>query len=150
MSAVMWFRGYLQDEFGIAAKDMTWVQGGLENPGRREKFPLNLPPGFPLEAAPEGQSLSQMLADGALDVVMAARRPSCFVAGHPKVGRLFPGLPRGRARLFPQDRHLPDHARGRRAPRRAGPASLAGGQRLQGFRAGQAAEPTPSSPRPPR
>ena len=33
---------------GIAAKDMKWVQGGLENPGRRDKFPLNLPPGFPL------------------------------------------------------------------------------------------------------
>ena len=31
-----------------------------------------------------------MLADGALDAVMAARRPSCFVAGHPKVRRLFP------------------------------------------------------------
>ena len=125
MSAVMWFRGFLQDEHGIAAKDMNWVQGGLENPGRREKFPLNLPPGFPLTSAPEGQSLSQMLADGALDAVMAARRPSCFVAGHPKVRRLLSGLSRGRARLFPADRHLPDHARGRRAPRRPGQASVA-------------------------
>ena len=80
----------MQDEFGIAAKDMTWVQGGLENPGRRDKFPLNLPAGFPLAPAPEGQTLSRMLADGALDVVMSARRPSCFVAGHPKVRRLFP------------------------------------------------------------
>ena len=90
MSAVLWFRGFLKDEFGIAAGDMHWVQGGLENPGRREKFPLNLPEDFPLSAAPEGQSLSQLLADGALDAVMAARRPSCFVAGHPKVRRLFP------------------------------------------------------------
>jgi 4,5-dihydroxyphthalate decarboxylase len=69
---------------------MNWIQGGLENPGRREKFPLNLPPGFPLSFAPDGQSLAQMLADGALDVVMAARRPSCFVASHPKVARLYP------------------------------------------------------------
>jgi 4,5-dihydroxyphthalate decarboxylase len=90
MSAVMWFRGHLQDEFGIAAKDINWVQGGLENPGRREKFPLNLPPGFPLASAPDGQTLSGMLADGALDAVMAARRPSCFVSGHPQVSRLFP------------------------------------------------------------
>jgi 4,5-dihydroxyphthalate decarboxylase len=88
MSAVMWYRGFLQDEFGIAAKDIQWVQGGLENPGRREKFPLNLPAGFPLTSAPEGHSLSQMLAEGALDAVMAARRPSCFIAGHPKVRRL--------------------------------------------------------------
>jgi 4,5-dihydroxyphthalate decarboxylase len=90
MSAVLWFRGLLKDEHGLAAGDINWVQGGLENPGRREKFPLNLPPGFPLASAPEGQSLSQMLSDGALDAVIAARRPSCFVAGHPKVARLFP------------------------------------------------------------
>ena len=92
MSAVMWFRGYLQDEFGIAAKDINWVQGGLENPGRREKFPLNLPPGFPLESAPDGATLSAMLASGALDAVIAARRPSCFVSGHPQVSRLFPDV----------------------------------------------------------
>lgn len=90
MSAVLWFRGFLQDEHGIAAGDIDWVQGGLENPGRRDKFPLNLPAGFPLSAAPEGATLSQMLADGALDAVMSARRPSCFVAGHPQVRRLFP------------------------------------------------------------
>jgi len=92
MSAVMWFRGYLQDEFGIAAKDINWVQGGLENPGRREKFPLNLPPGFPLESAPDGATLSAMLASGALDAVIAARRPSCFVSGHAQVSRLFPDV----------------------------------------------------------
>jgi 4,5-dihydroxyphthalate decarboxylase len=90
MSAVMWFRGHLQDEFGIAAKDINWVQGGLENPGRREKFPLNLPPGFPLASAPDGETLSGMLAGGTLDAVMAARRPSCFVSAHPQVSRLFP------------------------------------------------------------
>jgi 4,5-dihydroxyphthalate decarboxylase len=90
MSAVMWFRGYLQDEFGIAAKDINWVQGGLENPGRREKFPLNLPPRFPLAPAPDGETLSSMLAGGTLDAVMAARRPSCFVSAHPQVSRLFP------------------------------------------------------------
>ena len=90
MSAVLWFRGFLQDEHGIAAGDIDWVQGGLENPGRRDKFPLNLPAGFPLSAAPEGATLSQMLADGALDAVMSARRPSCFVERHPKVRRLYP------------------------------------------------------------
>ena len=90
MSAVMWFRGMLKDEFSIEARDMTWVQGGLEVPGRRDKFPLNLAEGFPLEAAPAGRSLSSLLADGELDAVMSARRPSCFVAGHPKVARLYP------------------------------------------------------------
>jgi len=90
MSAALWVRGFLKDEFGLAAHDLHWVQGGLEQSGRRDKFPLNLPDGFPLESAPDGATLSAMLADGALDAVISARRPSCFVAGHPKVRRLFP------------------------------------------------------------
>jgi 4,5-dihydroxyphthalate decarboxylase len=89
MSAVMWFRGFLQDEFGIAAKDINWVQAGLETPGRRDKFPLNLPDGFPLTSA-SGETLAGMLADGRLDAVMSARQPSCFTAGHSKVRRLYP------------------------------------------------------------
>lgn len=90
MSAVLWVRGLLKDDFGIEAADINWVQGGLEEPGRKDKFPLNLPDGFPLESAPKGVPLVQLLADGGVDAVMSARAPSCFVAGHPKVARLFP------------------------------------------------------------
>ena len=89
MSAVMWFRGQLKDEFGIETKDINWVQAGLENPGRRDKFPLNLPEGFPLVSRND-TSLSQMLADGELDGVMSARTPSSFIKGRPQVRRLFP------------------------------------------------------------
>jgi 4,5-dihydroxyphthalate decarboxylase len=89
MSAVMWFRGYLQDELGIAPKDINWVQAGLEVPGRRDKFPLNLPVGFPLSSVRD-DTLSAMLADGRIDAVMSARQPSCFLDGHPQVRRLFP------------------------------------------------------------
>jgi 4,5-dihydroxyphthalate decarboxylase len=90
MSAVMWVRGFLDDEFGIGAGDINWVQGGLQSAGRRDKFPLNLPEGFPLSAAPAGATLSDMLADGRLDAVISARRPPCFVNGHSQVRRLFP------------------------------------------------------------
>jgi 4,5-dihydroxyphthalate decarboxylase len=106
MSAALWVRGLLSDEFGIAAHEMQWVQAGLERAGRRDKFPLNLPDGFPLTSL-DGATLSDMLADGALDAVISARRPSCFVAGHAKVGRLFPDYRAaerdyfGRSGLFP-------------------------------------------------
>jgi 4,5-dihydroxyphthalate decarboxylase len=106
MSAALWVRGMLKDEFGIAAHDMEWVQAGLEQAGRRDKFPLNLPDGFPLSSENRG-TLSHMLAEGALDAVISARRPSCFVAEHAKVGRLFPDYRTaerdyfGRSRLFP-------------------------------------------------
>ncbi len=88
-SAVLWVRGFLNDEHGIAARDINWVQGGLEAWGRKDKFPLNLPADFPLSGAPDGKSLSQLLAAGELDAVISARDPSCFVQGHPKVARLF-------------------------------------------------------------
>jgi 4,5-dihydroxyphthalate decarboxylase len=65
------------------------VQAGLEDKGRRDKFPLNLPPGFPLVSLSE-ETLTDMLAEGRLDAVMSARQPSCFINGHPKVRRLFP------------------------------------------------------------
>ena len=90
MSAAMWVRGFLQDDFGIAAAEIEWVQAGLENAGRRDKFPLNLPKGFPLTTGGPGGTLSGMLAEGRLDAVISARPPSCFIAGHPNVRRLFP------------------------------------------------------------
>ena len=90
MSAVLWVRGFLKDEHGIEASDITWVQGGLEQYGRKDKFPLNVPDGFPLEPAPVGVPLVQMLADGEVDALISARAPSCYAAGHPQVARLFP------------------------------------------------------------
>ena len=98
MSAVMWLRGFLQDEFGIAAKDMNWVQGGLENPGRRDKFPLNLPEGFPLVSASDGRCRRCWR--------MASSTRSCRRAGRPASSRTSQGaaavsrLSRGRARLL--------------------------------------------------
>jgi 4,5-dihydroxyphthalate decarboxylase len=89
MSAVLWLRGYLQDEFAIAASDINWVQAGLATLGRRDKFPLNLPEGFPLVSRNDA-TLNQMLADGELDAVISARIPPCFADGHPQVRRLFP------------------------------------------------------------
>lgn len=89
MSAAMWARGIMQDDYGVRPEDMQWVQGGLERPGRRDKFPLNLPPGFPLRAAPEDRTLSDMLAAGEIDALFSARAPSCLERGGALVGRLF-------------------------------------------------------------
>jgi 4,5-dihydroxyphthalate decarboxylase len=90
MAAAVWIRGFLQDDYGVAPGDIRWCQGGLEAPERRTLFDLRLPDGFPLEPAPAGATLAQMLADGDLDAVISARAPSCFDAGDPHVRRLFP------------------------------------------------------------
>jgi 4,5-dihydroxyphthalate decarboxylase len=65
----------------------VWVRGGLEEPGRLEKVAVSLPPDIRLKATPEGTTLSQMLADGAIDAVISPRAPSVHDKGH--VGWLF-------------------------------------------------------------
>src|SRR5689334_8089439 len=81
MSAVMWARGMMADDFGVHAADIQWRQGGLEQPGRTDKFPLNLPPGFPLERIGPNESLAQLLREGRIDALISARAPSCYRDG---------------------------------------------------------------------
>jgi 4,5-dihydroxyphthalate decarboxylase len=68
---------------------MQWRQGGLEQPGRKDKFPLNLPAGFPLQSISQDESITQLLREGRLDAVMSARAPSCYGDGKTPVARLF-------------------------------------------------------------
>src|SRR2546427_4820487 len=45
MTAPVWIRGILSDEYGVPVTSATYFQGGEEEPGRPEKLPLKLPPG---------------------------------------------------------------------------------------------------------
>jgi len=90
LTANVWARALLEDDFGVKPADIRWVRGGLEQPGRLEKIPIKLPPDVRLEDAPEGATLSAMLADGEIDAFIGPRVPSCFERGHPNVGWLFP------------------------------------------------------------
>ena len=89
MSAAVWVRGLLHDEYGVAPRDLRWITGGMETPGRTEKVRFTPPAGLSLEPAPSGQTLSGMLETGALDALVAPRPPSCFARGAGGVGRLF-------------------------------------------------------------
>jgi len=89
-AAGVWVRGLLKEEYGLAPEEMQWLQAGIEEPGRRSTFSLNLPEKLNFRPAPEGATLTCMLAEGELDAVFSARPPSCFEMGHPRVRRLFP------------------------------------------------------------
>ena len=90
MTACVWQRGLLQDEYGVSPREIIWRTGGLEEPGREERSPLTAPPGVDLAPIAAGKTLSAMLEGGELDAVLAPRAPSCFLRGVPNVGRLFP------------------------------------------------------------
>jgi 4,5-dihydroxyphthalate decarboxylase len=89
MTAPVWIRGVLADEYGVAPDAMEHVTGGQEQPGRDEKLKLDLPPQFRLRAIGPDQTLSQMLAEGEIDALFTARAPSTFTSRPQDVKRLF-------------------------------------------------------------
>ena len=90
ITAVVWLRGLMQDEYAVKPTDIRWRQGGIEEPGRTERTPLKPIPGLDLKPIPPGKTLSGMLEEGELDAMFSARAPSCFLRGAANVGRLFP------------------------------------------------------------
>ncbi|MBI2768019.1 MAG: ABC transporter substrate-binding protein [Burkholderiales bacterium] len=89
LTAHVWARAILQDDFGVRPEDVTWVRGGIDTPGRPEKIALQLPPDVRVEPAPEGATISELLDRGEIDAFMAPRPPSRHVLQNPNVGWLF-------------------------------------------------------------
>ena len=89
LTANVWARAFLEEEHGLKPSDVTWVRGGYEQPGRVEKIAVTLPPDVRIETAPEGATISGMLAAGEIDAAMGPRTPSCFERGHPQVKWLY-------------------------------------------------------------
>jgi len=89
MTATVWLRGFLQDDYGVRPQDARWFTGGLESSGRAEKVPLQLPPDIRVEAIPEGKNLAAMLVAGEIDALLTAQVPAPYVKRAPQIRRLF-------------------------------------------------------------
>ena len=107
LTANVWARALLQDDFGVKPSDVTWIVGGIEQLGRVEKITLDLPPGVVLQPAPADRTLSQMLEAGEIDAVMAPRSPSCYERGVPHVDMLFPDIVASASDYFRRTRIFP-------------------------------------------
>ena len=90
ITANVWIRGILQDEYGLKPSDVLWRRGGIEEAGRGERSPIKLPADVDLQQIPDDKTLSEMLSTGELDGMISARAPSCYNRGDANVGRLFP------------------------------------------------------------
>ena len=88
LTANVWARAILHDDYGVKPSDIHWVRGGLEEAGRPEKIAITLPEDVKLDDAPAGRTLSAMLASGEIDGFIGPRVPSC-VGRQPHVGWLF-------------------------------------------------------------
>jgi 4,5-dihydroxyphthalate decarboxylase len=89
MTAPVWIRGILQDEYGVPVDGVTYHTGGEEEPGRPEKLKLDLPPNIRVQPIGAGQTLSALLRDGGIDALYTARMPSTYRTAGERVKRLF-------------------------------------------------------------
>src|SRR5690349_13366904 len=90
LTANVWARAILEDDFGVKPSDISWVRGPITDAERPEKISIKLPPDVKLEDAPEGKTISQLLADGDIDAFIAPRAPFLGLRQHPNIGWLFP------------------------------------------------------------
>jgi 4,5-dihydroxyphthalate decarboxylase len=88
MTAPVWIRGILSDDYGVKVTQVQHFSGGQEEPGRVDKLNIALPASIKLSPIGKTQTLSRMLAEGELDAFFTARAPSTFDGK--KVRRLFP------------------------------------------------------------
>ena len=89
MTAAVWIRGTLADDYAVPVDSVIYYTGGEEEPGRPEKLPLALPATIRVERIGPERTLSSMIADGDIDALYTARMPSSFRRGQTSVTRLF-------------------------------------------------------------
>jgi 4,5-dihydroxyphthalate decarboxylase len=97
LTAGVWQRGILADDYGVPVESMQYFTGALEGVRRSEKIPLDLPDKIQVTPIGPEQNLSTMLADGELDAILTAPQPSCF-GRDPQIRHLF-----GNFRLVEQE-----------------------------------------------
>jgi 4,5-dihydroxyphthalate decarboxylase len=89
MTAPVWIRGILSDEYGVPVESVTYVTGGEESPNRSEKLKLDLPETIRVEPIGPDKTLAAMLRDGEIDALYTARKPSTYTGRDGPVRRLF-------------------------------------------------------------
>jgi 4,5-dihydroxyphthalate decarboxylase len=100
MTAPVWIRGILSDDYGVAVNSVTYYTGGLETTGRSEKLKLDLPADIHVQPIKPDQTLAAMLATGEIDALHTARMPSTYRNGAGKVKRLFDDFERVEREYF--------------------------------------------------
>jgi len=90
MTAAVWMRGIMADEFDVDCNSIHWRTGALDAGVRRERLPLALPQGMVVEPIDEGQTLQEMLLAGEIDGLLAPKPPQAFLEGNPDLVRLIP------------------------------------------------------------
>ena len=90
MTAAVWVRGFLEEDFGVKPADVQWFTGGAERPGREERVALPREIAARITPIAANETLFAMLLDGRLDAVMCAHKPALAREKDARVRQLFP------------------------------------------------------------
>ena len=90
MTAALWMRGILADEYDVACDSVHWRTGALDAGVRKERLELDLPDGMIVEPIKEGETLQDMLLRGEIDGLLAPKPPQEFLDGSSELVRLIP------------------------------------------------------------
>ncbi len=107
MSAAVWMRGHLQDDYGVDLGKIHWVEGAINEPGAHghpSLLPLLRP--ISIECNTSDKSLSDLLESGGIDAIVGTVLPDA-IHRSPDIVRLFPNYREvekayyERTRIFP-------------------------------------------------
>lgn len=93
MTAPVWIRGILADEYNVPVTGVQYLTGGEESPDRPEKLELNLPEKISVASIGPGKTLNAMLETGEIHALYTARAPSSFYKTGSGIRRLFEQYP---------------------------------------------------------
>lgn len=92
VTATVYARALLEHEYGVALRDVEWVQGGTNEAGRIETLPVSLPDGIAIRPERE-RSLNDLLIAGEIDAIIAPHPPAGFMDASGRIVRLFSNVP---------------------------------------------------------
>lgn len=78
MTAAVWIRGLLRRDFGVDLEDVSWFEGGVNEPGVIGEDQTSMRPGgkqLEIQNIGDERTLSDMLAADELDAIIGAVRP---------------------------------------------------------------------------
>ena len=88
MTAAIWQRGHLQNDYDVDLSKIHWVEGAINTSGSHG-VPTIIPPGTSFERNESGKSMSDLLAEGKVDATIGTHLPNSRFTS-PDVVRLFP------------------------------------------------------------
>src|SRR5262245_61645996 len=93
MTAAVWVRGMLEEDFGVKPEAVQWFTGGAERPGRVERVELPSQIAARITRIPADETLFNMLLDRRLEAVMYAHTPALAHERHPRGDQLVSHCP---------------------------------------------------------